>query len=162
MNSLSIDASDPEDSASRLVLLPVVKGVAARLYQRRVLADAHYAVRYLGASTLEPQFNLSVSSCNHMVHYRCFTEMMKNKAVQIYPRKCTDFFCPVCRRLAAFYVPILITPEVSTAFRQQIEGGELAVDSAAEKHVLSSLLEKHKEVVNESVWKVVVIAWAHE
>ena len=152
MNSLSIDASDPEDSASRLVLSPVVKGVAARLYQRRVLADAHYAVRYLGASTLEPQFNLSVSSCNHMVHYRCFTEMMKNKAVQIYPRKCTDFFCPVCRRLAAFYVPILITPE----------GGELAVDTAAEKHVLSSLLEKHKEAVNESVWKVVVIAWAHE
>ena len=43
-----------------------------------------------------------------------------------------------------------------------VEGGELAVDSAAEKHVLSSLLEKHKEAVNESVWKVVVIAWAHE
>ena len=74
-------------------------------------ADAEHIVSYLSTDALESPYNFALSSCNHMVHYNCFSRMMQREGATLH-KNCSDFLCPVCRRLATCFFPILVTPQI--------------------------------------------------
>lgn len=123
-------------------------------------ADAQFLVSYISTEALESQYNVAVSSCNHMVHYNCLARMMERTEVR-FPKNTNDFLCPVCRRLATCMYPILVTPQITVRFAQELSGSELATDGAKAKPAFTQLLEKNAEKVNRAILYVEQSQW-HE
>ena len=116
-------------------------------------ADAEHIVSYLSTDALESPYNFALSSCNHMVHYNCFSRMMQRQGATLH-KNCSDFLCPVCRRLATCFFPILVTPQISARFAQELSGSELATDGPKAKLAFVPLLEKNLEKVNRAILNV--------
>ena len=58
----------------------------------------------------------SVFSCSHMIHAKCFEELMQTVG-NVAMRKQGTFFCPVCRRLGSSVFPLFFPVKVDCQWR---------------------------------------------
>lgn len=110
------------------------------LKKRHALTDTNHVLQHLSSPTMECRRNYSVSSCNHVVHYRCLKKMIGSSNVRQFSLVTNDFSCPVCRRLIDHIYPLLFSPTVNRPFRY--------FDS------LDGLLRKYSSAVQDSVLNV--------
>ena len=115
--------------------------------KRQEAADTNHILQHLSSPTMECRRNYSVSSCNHVVHYRCLKKMISSTNARRFALVTNDFVCPVCRRLIDHIYPLLFSPTVNRAFRR--------FDS------LDGLLRKYSSAVQNSVLSVGVVAADH-
>ena len=107
------------------------------LEHSREIADWRYIVHSYSVPLLESETGCSVSSCNHLVHFRCFVQSHSSDSERI-----NMYICPVCRRLLSHIHPIFLDLKTSIEFNKQLKLGPTPK---------TFLLEQGKVALNQSL-----------
>ena len=129
---------DPnKDCCSLFACLSVDHYVLQHLEHNREIADWMYIIHSYSVPLLESETGSSVSSCNHLVHFRCFVQSHRADSERI-----NMYICPVCRRLLSHIHPILLDMKTSVEFNNQLKLGPTPK---------TMLLEQGKIPLNQSI-----------
>ena len=88
----------------------------------------------------------SVTSCGHMLHYRCMQSLLESSNPNL--RRSNSVFCPVCRRLERGIIPALARLLVNAEWRdqriQQISWTEQCQNKSEFQECLKDLIQEDK------------------
>ena len=88
----------------------------------------------------------SVTSCGHMLHYRCMQSLLESSNLNL--RRSKSVFCPVCRRLERGIIPALAHILVDAQWReqhiQQISWTEQCQNKSEFQECLKDLVQEDK------------------
>ena len=117
-------------------------------------ADAEHIVSYLSTDALESPYNFALSSCNHMVHYNCFSRMMQREGATLH-KNCSDFLCPVCRRLGSSVFPLFFPVKVDCQWRERLGDALLFRPDAVDDRSFNAVYAEEKETMDHYLLVVV-------
>lgn len=96
----------------------------------------------------------SVFSCSHMIHAKCFEELMQTVG-NVAMRKQGTFFCPVCRRLGSSVFPLFFPVKVDCQWRERLGDALLFRPDAVDDRSFDAMYAEEKEAMDHYLLVVV-------